>query len=161
MSELYECKYCNKFYSSKSSRCNHIKRYHQNETSTECQQMSTESKQDRQHIVNICKPNNKEIVEEDDDYYECSFCDKTFKFRQSRWRHEQKCETKNKNQNSKITKSEYNELKKMLLNLQNSIKIHPKKLNKINNLQYFIEYTPSARCTIDSARLIWPPHTTS
>jgi len=110
------CKYCNKEYSSQSSRSNHIKRYH------------TES----QSKVSICNPtvsiNNP---------YPCRFCDKSYFHKQSRFTHEKKCNGQNNNINIKKLKKENEEIKKEVSELKNllqkSLKIHPKTLNKINN----------------------------
>jgi hypothetical protein len=65
----------------------------------------------------------------------CKFCKKILSNRHSRWRHEQKCQTKN----NFINRNEINELRKenaeiksMLSELLKSSKVHPKTLQKIN-----------------------------
>ena len=67
------CKTCNKIYSSKSSLCNHIKKYHIkkstfiNQASTFINQISTK-------------------------IYKCKYCNKLYNLNQSKWKHEKKCE---------------------------------------------------------------------
>jgi len=132
------CKYCNKEYSSQSSRSNHIKKYHNDE-------------------INQTKPNDKpkknfdksNISLDKSDEYKCNYCSKKYKHFQSRWKHEQKCKNINiekdtnnskikllENKNAKIEKEIFKYKKEMdtLKNmLQKALKIHPKTLNKINN----------------------------
>ena len=111
------CKYCNKEYSSQSSRSNHIKRYH----------IESQSK------VSI---NGKSIVS-DINPYPCRFCNKSYLHKQSRFNHEKKCNLENNNINIKKLKKENEDIKKEVSELRNllqkSLKIHPKTLNKINN----------------------------
>jgi hypothetical protein len=110
------CKYCNKEYSSQSSRSNHIKRYH----------IESQSK------VSICTP-----TVSISNPYPCRFCDKSYFHKQSRFTHEKKCNGQNNNINIKKLKKENEEIKKEVSELkkllQKSLKIHPKTLNKINN----------------------------
>ena len=124
------CKYCNKEYKSQSSRSNHIKKYHSNpdviQTSNSVIQTVIQS-----------NPVNNET-----NTYFCSKCNKSFKFRQGKWKHEQKCT----DEKTKIEESNKNEIEIMKKQLENtllklaetqdllkSIKIHPKSLQKINN----------------------------
>ena len=62
------CKYCNKEYSSQSSRSNHIKKYH----SKTCQQ-----------TIDKCQKNVNNILTcniEEDNKLKCSKCKKLFKY---------------------------------------------------------------------------------
>jgi hypothetical protein len=133
------CKYCQKEYSSQSSRSNHIKKYHID-------------------VIDAIKPEDKPKLTLDKskykskishvliDEYKCKFCPNKYRHFQSRWKHEQKCKNNNidennkikllENKNAKIEKemSEYKkEMERLKDMLQKSLKIHPKTLNKINN----------------------------
>ena len=145
----YPCIYCNKYYASYQSRCNHIRRYHKklgNEKSKESN-IHVKSGQD-----NIC---HNIIIE--DNRNKCSICEKEFQTRQGRWYHEKKCKVnKAKEDENKAKEDEnkkFNEMKKEIESeiekkieskykkeieklkemFQQQLKIHPKTLNKINN----------------------------
>ena len=132
----YKCKYCEKLYASYQSRCNHIRKYHPTPDVINC--MLT-----RDHKSDHCDHNNdnnihffKNTKEEDTNLlYKCSNCDKSYSNRHNKWRHEKTCKNNNneisilKKQNEEIIKQNQ-ELKDLL---QKTLKIHPKKLQKINN----------------------------
>jgi len=115
------CKYCNKEYSSYSSRSNHIKRFH------------------KVNVVNGViatvndTVNDLSIVKNSDDMkYICINCNKKFKFRQGKWAHEKICKKaiiENKSEIEEI-KAEMERLRDII---QKSLKIHPQTLKKINN----------------------------
>jgi molybdopterin-guanine dinucleotide biosynthesis protein len=136
------CKYCQKEYSSQSSRSNHIKKYHKD--------VIEPFKPEYKPKIILDKPKYKSKLSHDlIDEYKCKFCSNKYKHFQSRWKHEQKCknnisneneETEKikllENKNAKIEKemSEYKkEMERLKDMLQKSLKIHPKTLNKINN----------------------------
>jgi len=140
----YNCKYCNKSYSSFQSRCNHIRRYHKDENSPKITQISPDKPKDITQNITQISP----------ELFSCRKCDKKYKYFQGRWRHEQKCkETLNKNKDDELLEikkelenksqkelkieKENMEIKKEMENLklmlQKALKIHPKTLNKINN----------------------------
>ena len=125
------CKYCNKEYSSYSSRSNHIKKYHND---------------DNKQLINIDKHYNKQLINKNDDLkidkkYLCKKCDKSFDFYQSRWRHEKNCKVikEHKNTEDKIKQLENKnnimaaEMERLKDIIQKSLKIHPQTLKKINN----------------------------
>ena len=123
----YKCDYCNKVYSSRQSRWNHIKKYH----SDTCNPNVIQSNP-------VCNPKViQNGLQENTEEYKCKYCNKSFKFRQGKWKHEKKCTDKKtdikldklEKQNDKL-ESELNELK---LLLQRALKIHPKTLQKINH----------------------------
>ena len=134
------CPYCNKEYSSQSSRSNHIKKYHNIPV-----------------VKNVVIP---VVIEKEDEVPKnniCKKCNKSFADRICRWRHEKKCNDNNQlikkelleikekdelreleiKKKEEIREKEMLEYKKELekLNdlLQKSLKIHPKTLQKINN----------------------------
>lgn len=137
----YQCNYCNKYYSSYKSRWLHINKYHK--------PIISQNKPEINEKIDIHKPNlsqNKPFTN-DDDNYKCKFCIKTYKHFQSRWKHEQKCKHKN-------SSDEIESMKNIILKLQDELekqktelikqkdenkmilhkmKIHPKKIQKINN----------------------------
>jgi len=125
------CKYCNKTYKSQSSRSNHIKKNHSNPVVI----------QTSHNVIQTVIQSNP--VNNETNSYFCLKCNKSFKFRQGKWKHEQKCnvdktklEESNKNE-IEIIKNENLEMKKEMEKLrdllQKAIKIHPKTLQKINN----------------------------
>lgn len=118
----FKCKHCEKEYSSYQSRCNHMRRYHNDE---------------RQIDVNVVVNKLATIkIEEVPKTQKCSKCDKKFQSRQGKWSHEKICKENNNEKIEKLEK-ENQETKKELENLKNmlqkALKIHPKTLNKINN----------------------------
>ena len=123
----YRCNICNKLYSSRSSLCNHNKKFH-NLIAVNI------SKHDGQHKVNINKHDNIIVVNS------CKYCNKILSCKQSRWRHEKTCKTiendKTIDNENKIYELEQtiNELKNQVsLILKEKGKIHHKTLQKINN----------------------------
>ena len=111
------CNYCNKSYSSVQSRCNHIRKFH-NDKKVNTISNVTES-------VQIC---NKNVTN-------CINCNYEFNNRQSKWRHEKIC--KQKEDKLDLVLKENIEMKKEMeslkIMLQKALKIHPKTLNKMNN----------------------------
>ena len=79
----YRCISCNKTYSSKSSLCNHTKKYHTiylPNNKLNISHKSADNKPNISHKSADIKPK-----------YNCEFCNKKYLHFQSRWRHEQKC----------------------------------------------------------------------
>jgi hypothetical protein len=133
------CQYCNKEYSSYSSRSNHVKKYHSdgiklNDTK------SCKSNPD-------CNPkkvtNNEPKLETNENKYYCKYCGTSYKYKQGKWKHEQKCKIENDNnveylKNQLKKKDEEHsaaiaELKSIVLELINkNCKMHPKTLEKMN-----------------------------
>ena len=116
----YKCEHCNKLYSSRQSRWNHIKTYHQ-----------ISSTQKTQNTTDFTTQNHKNC----DMDFQCEFCKKNFSRKDSLNRHQKN--TCNKKVNCESTHSiikeqskQIEELKELLLK---AMKIHPKTLNKINN----------------------------
>ena len=120
------CKYCNKAYTSQSSRSNHIKKYHNNE-----------NKNSPSNGIQICPP----ICPQSNPSYKCKNCPNVYKYRQGLWKHELKCSIKLSNnqkemleiKNEKEMLEMKKEIEKLKNMLQKALKIHPKTLNKINN----------------------------
>jgi len=110
------CQYCNKEYASYSSRSNHIKKYH----SEVGKPKVSKSKLSGKPKVSISKHTSL-----DDEIWMCRKCNKEFKHKQSRFRHEKSC-----SEELKIEKSD--EKLDLILNVLKSMKIHPKKLEKMN-----------------------------
>ena len=103
------CKYCNKEFSSYQSRCNHIRKFHNDKKSL--------NDNDTSLSVIKCQLDKSTIK------YKCKKCNGDFSTRQSKWFHEKKCSKDN---------SELIELKKENEMIKKQLKIHPKKLQKIN-----------------------------
>jgi len=125
------CQYCNKEYSSQSSRSNHIKKYH-SELNTKTPPITP---------IHPPKPHQKHQTNM------CSLCDIVFSRKDALTRHINKNRCKNiEIKNDKIEKIEKEnqemkrenleikkEMEKLKEMLQKSLKIHPKTLNKINS----------------------------
>jgi hypothetical protein len=125
----YKCEHCNKTYSSRQSRWNHIKKYHI--------QINI-PKLDNDIHINIQENIQKCI-------YNCEYCKKEYKTYFIKWRHEKKCKMKDTSLN-KINKLEkqndemkkqndamQKQLEELKDLIQKSMKIHPKTLQKINS----------------------------
>ena len=97
----YLCIICNKFYASHSSLCNHNKKFHKIETITHNKDIAKECK-------DIIKETSKEVI----DRFQCRYCDKIYKHKQTRWTHEQICKNKTKKIDEKeLLKNEISDLK--------------------------------------------------
>jgi hypothetical protein len=137
-STLFRCNICNKNYKDKSGLWYHNNKYH--------------SMESNQNNPNVTISNNPEVTIQSPckhDGLSCKYCSKVFKFKQGRWRHEQTCEIKNKDDYSKdeiinLLKQTIDEQKKMFENqiiemkkqlietMNKNCKVHPKTLQKIN-----------------------------
>ena len=127
------CNICNKYYASKSSLCNHNKKFHNNNS-----MMKSES--------SLIKSDNSLIkYEVDQKKYECRKCNKIYFNKQSRWSHEKKCKIDNTEidklkESNKQTElalqlaKEEKEILKLKLKLQNSTKVDNITLKKLNRL---------------------------
>ena len=125
------CKYCNKEYSSQSSRSNHIKKFHNNES---------------EHLSSLSSnTSSNKIIRKSSSEYKCRFCNNTYSYIQGRWKHEKICEkSENIIKNKSIDEQKIEKIEKEMLEykkevevlknqLQKALKIHPKTLQKINN----------------------------
>lgn len=136
------CQSCNKKYSNRSGLWKHNNKYHGNngfQKSSESQptvsqksasgQSKVSQKSVESNIEVISIQNNIEVHKK---LYYCSKCDTVFKHKQSKWKHEQKCEITN----DKIIedlKTEVTEMRNQIATLLNEkAKIHPNTLKKIN-----------------------------
>ncbi len=128
MDKQFICKICDKKYKSKSSICNHNKKFHSSE-STESQHFVAKSKHllaESKHLVNSETDAPEKV-------YACEYCYKEFSFKQSKSRHMKNCKKIN---DLKIDKYEKDiaELKAQIKELLNKkCKIHYKTLQKLNN----------------------------
>ncbi len=108
MTNDHKCIICDKFYASKQSLWNHNNKYHYNliiEKSSKSNSIQS-SKSNSENVLKLSSNNN------------CKYCSKNFKYKQGRWKHEQKCQVKSNN-------DEIMELKKKLKDIE----------DKINNTQ--------------------------
>ena len=121
---VYICKYCNKKYKSSHSRSNHYRIYHKIDSNPKVTPESSNS--NPKVTINLCEIKN----------FTCRYCDKMYKYKQGKYKHEQSCKNKElKEDNNKIAKLEKEnlEIKNTLSELLKLCKIHPKTLQKINN----------------------------
>jgi len=110
----YYCEKCDKVYSSYQSLWIHNKKYH---TCDSNQKVTNESSQSNPKITNESSQSN----------LKCKYCNKIYKFKQGKWRHEQKCENKDDIKKNNEIKFELVEIKNKIIKLEN------KKNNKITN----------------------------
>jgi len=113
------CKYCNKIYSSYSSRCNHIKKFHSECVIPIVTHVIPNVTENVTHVIpNVTENvNNKTIT--------CKNCNKQFYNRQSKWRHEKICQDKkykNLEEKNEFLEKEILGLKAII---QKALKIHP------------------------------------
>jgi len=117
----FRCKICNKDYASKSSLCNHIKKFHNNDVSKNIPNVS------------ICVSKNIPNVSNNIiDRNTCKFCKKIYSSPQNRWKHERKCKLKDYSEKS-IHETIIELKKQVAFLLQEKGRIHHKTLQKINN----------------------------
>jgi hypothetical protein len=125
------CKFCNKKYASYSSRSNHIKKFH-NQESTICNTN-----------VTLCNKNVTNCNNNDSSNYICKLCKENFNNRQTKWRHEKTCKQENKQEiellkillsemNKKISKLEREKNKSNNKNINNGSINNGKIINNIN-----------------------------
>ncbi len=108
----YKCKTCNKYYSSKSSLCNHNKKFHnENKSKINIIDTSHEIKDNSIIINNLIK---------------CNYCYNMYKHKQSKWKHEQKCQNKTNIIEENI------KLKNKIVELESKTQF----VQSINNQQY-------------------------
>jgi len=152
----FKCKYCNKDYSSASSRCNHIKKFHTDENPNNVVVKS--EKNEKKSEKNIEKTKN--VVQEiqiNDNINSlsshCKFCKKKLCDRFYRWKHEKKCAIKEENNKKKEIEDIVD---KKLKEILSSMKIHPKTLEKINNQLINCNNTNSNNNTVINNNIIIP-----
>jgi hypothetical protein len=123
------CNNCNKFYASKSSLCNHNKKFHNtnNNFLTTNNNFLTTNNNFLTTNNNFLTTNNK--------IYNCKYCNKIYNLQQSKWKHEQNCKNKTENNNEiEILKNTIKEMKEQFaLILKEKGKMHYKTLQKFNN----------------------------
>jgi hypothetical protein len=125
----FSCNICNKKYAGYKSLWNHNKKFH------------------NINVIQsniICNTNvingNTNVIQSNTKEYNCKYCNKIFKMRQYKWKHEQRCKIKENNkfkeieeQNKQLMQT-INELKNQVsMILKEKGKIHHKTLQKINN----------------------------
>jgi hypothetical protein len=110
----YQCKVCIKDYSSYKSLWNHNKKFHNNSVI--------------QSNTNVIPSNSSVIPKEIIVTYDCSYCNKQFKLRQYRWKHQKICKNKD---NMLINSDEILKLKNKIIELEN--KIGNNTVNNTNN----------------------------
>jgi len=127
------CTYCNKTYASYKSRWLHIKKYH---TKSDVICLPQNDVHVYPDVKMTSKNNNEKSVRSENSI--CKFCEKVLSDRKSRWKHEQIC--KKNNSEIETLKNIIYDLKDELIkqrdenkNIMNTMKIHPKTLQKINN----------------------------
>jgi hypothetical protein len=141
----YTCNICNKEYKTSQSLSNHKRIYHI-QSKPKVNQDLDESKPKVNLKVNDSKP---EIDNTQNNKYKCGFCSNEYLFKQSKWRHEQKCNKKisieelikqNEIKDKEIEeiKKSFEKFKKQMLDMMNQkFKMHPKTFQKMINSNNF------------------------
>ena len=106
---LFKCNICNRYYSSKSSLCNHNKKFHLKNNSHNV--VIGSHKSDQNVVIGSHDVKNS---------LQCNKCNKIFQNRSNRWRHEQKC-------NSNTTKQKELELEIEKIKVENELILQIKK----------------------------------
>jgi hypothetical protein len=122
-SVLCICKYCNKSYSSRSSLCNHINKFHSNNID-KTEDIDKSSNNIDKSSNNIDKSSDN--VENKLKCYNCRLCNKEITNIKTRWAHEKKCKINKKEELTTII-----ELKKEIELLKNNK--NNKRINNTNN----------------------------
>ena len=123
---LFRCNICIKTYSSKSSLCNHNKKFH-NIINKECLKKTEKN-------CNSTEKSPKSQI------YDCRFCNKKYNNKNSRWSHEQKCKNIIKETNELEKMKEETKQKELILQIKKEekeilkLKLKLEKSNKIDNI---------------------------
>ena len=124
------CNLCNIKYSSRQNLWKHTNKYHITESKSEVSQGSVKSKS----TVSQKSVLSNEIETQLNTYdktYNCNYCNKEYKHKQSKYNHQLKCKEKNKE--TELLESKINTMSQQIAQLLNEkAKIHPKTLQKIN-----------------------------
>ena len=91
----YSCDICNKNYKDKSGLWYHNKKYHSIPDNKK-QTIDNIPDNKKQTIDNI-PDNKKQTINDINNNRICKFCNNVFSHRNSRWKHEQKCQIKSNN----------------------------------------------------------------
>lgn len=129
----YKCNYCNKNYKSYQSLWNHNKKFHNDDTKNNSQNIDKNSHQHSQNIDKNSQKNNNI----------CLYCNKKLCDSHSRWRHEKICKIKL----NKI--EEDNKYKNKIIELENKIqKLEKKCVKKVINYNGPINNTQNNNLSI-------------
>ena len=137
------CNICNKKYASKSSLCNHNKKFHNIDNKPISTIINKSSTNINLPLTNLDSSETIKLNK-----YNCKYCNKEYNILQSRWKHEKTCKIKNNNvielnklKESKEIKKIELELKKeeykilqLKIKLENSTKIDNITLKKLNKM---------------------------
>lgn len=146
----YFCNNCNKYYKSYHSLYQHNKRYHMSENNkinsslinckSKCKsnvnQKDKKCKSNVNQKVKICKSDiNTKTIETNINIkvYKCNYCNKEYKYRQSKYKHQKTCKEKTNEDELKLIKEELKELKEHNKNLSNQLISVSKGSNNSNN----------------------------
>ena len=124
------CKYCSKNYKSIHSRSNHYRIYHNSESNPK---VTLKSSKSNPKVTLKSFKTNPIITLDISKNHCCNYCNKVYKYKQGKYKHEKTCNNKNELTKIDNLEKENMEIKKTLNELLKLCKIHPKTLQKINN----------------------------
>jgi hypothetical protein len=129
-SRCYECKICNKEYSSRQNLWKHNSKFHKNTNNQNDNHQEINNQNNNQNNNHDNHVNHEEIKVKK---YNCAKCNKIFNNYQNRWRHEKKCKTDVKNEIQK--KDEIIETLKLALEYQKElVKKQEEEMKEIKSL---------------------------
>ncbi len=130
MEKIFSCELCNKKYKSKSSLCNHNKKFHSENTHTkphfcvEFPHKTTQNHTKSEYTINLYENINLE------DEFQCYYCSKIFSRKDSLYRHIDKnyCKVKKKldkntklEEENELLKSKIEDMEKKISNIEKSL----------------------------------------
>ena len=128
---LFSCNICIKNYSSKSSLCNHNKKFHSiinNQSLQKSEENCTKTeKSPKDNTINLR-------------IYDCRYCNKKYNNKNSRWSHEQKCKNIINETNELNKMKEETKQKELILQIKKEeksilqLKLKLEKSNKVDNI---------------------------
>ena len=121
----FRCNTCNKQYKSYQSLWNHNKRYHNTEIAKSNPEVTMSLAKSNPEVTMSLAKSNPPLKNDTTVQYTCMFCNKIYKYKQGKWRHEQKC--------SKLYVAKQNEITTRLDKIE-SIVNKPTIINNINNI---------------------------
>ncbi len=145
----YTCNLCNKQYKTSQSLCNHKRIYHPENKPIISQVLDKNKPEISQNKPEISHSKPDIDNTQNNKKYKCKYCPNEYLFNQSKWKHEQKCNNKIK-QNINIEelikqnemkdkeieeiKQSFDKFKKQMLDMMNQkYKMHPKTFQKMIN----------------------------
>jgi len=105
----FKCNVCKKYYKSYQSLWNHTKRFHVESKPDSKSESKSESKPESKPYLLLAQTNIKK--------HKCKYCSNEYVFKQSKWKHENKCKLRDNDIAKEEMKKEIAELREMVAEL--------------------------------------------